>query len=78
MQETNMSRRTDGFGWQAQRRVREEPCGQFCTAEGHFCELARRTTVALLVPRGRPGAWLLLLCGTCVVVLVQALDGRGA
>ena len=41
--------------------------------EGRECEASRRATAALLLPDGRPGAWLLLLAGSCVYVLVQTL-----
>ncbi|MEJ8837211.1 hypothetical protein [Ramlibacter sp. AN1133] len=40
--------------------------------EGRECEASRRATVSLLLPDGRPGAWLLLLAGSCVYVVVQA------
>ena len=46
--------------------------------EGHDSEACRRATAALLLPGGHPGGWLLLLAGSCVYVLVQAIALRFA
>ena len=36
-------------------------------------EASRRATVALLLPQGRPSAWLLLLVGSCTYVIVHTV-----
>jgi hypothetical protein len=45
----------------------------FADGEGRDCEACRRVTETLLLPESRPGAWLLLLAGACVYVVIQSL-----
>ena len=44
--------------------------------EGRDCELSRRITALLLLPRldATPGPWLLLLTAVCSFVAVRALE----
>jgi hypothetical protein len=56
-------------------RVHPEPTpGPFGWGEGRRCETARRATELVLLPNGRPGAWMMLLAGSCTLVLVHALS----
>lgn len=41
--------------------------------EGRDCEAARHATVAVLLPQGQVGAWVLLLAGCCTWVVVQTV-----
>jgi len=54
----------------------ESPVVDMPAGEGHDCETARQATAALLLPQGRPSAWLLLLASSCVYVVVQAVALR--
>jgi hypothetical protein len=56
----------------ARQRV-EVPVAVLELGEGRDCEASRAATAALLLPEGRAGAWLVLLAGSCVYVLLQAL-----
>jgi hypothetical protein len=51
----------------------DPPASTFGEGEGHWCEASHAATRALLFPQGRPGAWLLLLAGSCVYVLFEAV-----
>lgn len=44
--------------------------------EGRHSEDARRASAAVLLPRGKPGAWLLLLAACCAFVVVEAIASR--
>lgn len=52
------------------------PAADMQAGEGRHCEAARQATAALLLPQGRASGWLLLLAGSCVYVVVQALALR--
>jgi hypothetical protein len=45
--------------------------------EGREGDASYRATAGLLLPHGQPGAWLLLLAGSCVYVVVRALASMG-
>jgi hypothetical protein len=47
--------------------------GALGAGAGRWCEASRHATAAVLLPRGRPGAWLLLLTGACTWVVVQTV-----
>ena len=61
----------------AQKRA-EPSASQFGEGEGRDCEVSRQVSAGLLVRNGRPTAWLLLLAGSCVYVVAQALVLRFA
>jgi hypothetical protein len=56
-----------------QRGADPAPCSVFEAGEGLYSESSRNATRELLLPQGRPGAWLLLLGGVCAFVLTQAV-----
>jgi hypothetical protein len=57
---------------------REPSTGPCAPGEGRDSVASHRATAALLLPAGRPSVWLLLLAGSCVYVVVQALVLRFA
>ena len=59
-------------------RVRQPSASPFAEGEGRACEASREATRSLLLPDGRPGAWLLLLAGACGYVVAHALMLRFA
>ncbi|MBL0426222.1 hypothetical protein [Ramlibacter alkalitolerans] len=54
----------------------QAPCAPVPEDEGRHSEESRRATAAVLLPRGKPGAWLLLLVACCAFVVVEAIALR--
>ncbi|HET8745448.1 MAG TPA: hypothetical protein VFM98_07575 [Ramlibacter sp.] len=54
----------------------EPPATAVQPREGRDSEASRRATAAVLVPRGRPSGWLLLLAACCALVVVQVVAQR--
>lgn len=46
--------------------------------EGHHSEASRDVSAAMLLPQGRPGAWLLFVAVICAYVIVQGVMLRFA
>ena len=59
------------FGIPLPNRADPRP-GEFGAGEDGESDASRRVTAAVLFPRGRPGAWLLLLAASYAYVIVQA------